>query len=82
MICTPHPILFGLLNGRGGGRKLVCEGRKGIVEFWCKNLKKKDNLEDLGVDGEIILKQTFKKKDEMALTRLIWLRIETSEGLL
>jgi hypothetical protein len=29
------------------------------VEFWCENLKKKDNLEDLGMDGMIILKETF-----------------------
>jgi hypothetical protein len=39
-------------------------------------------LEELGVDEGIILKQTFKKYDERALTRLIWLRIETSGGLL
>jgi hypothetical protein len=33
-------------------------------EFWWKNLKERDHLEDLGIDGNIILKCTLKKKDE------------------
>jgi hypothetical protein len=30
--------------------------------FWWGNLKERDHLEDLRVDGRIILKQIFKKK--------------------
>lgn len=40
------------------------------------------NLEDLGVDGDIILELIFKKYGRKALTGLIWLRIGTGVGLL
>jgi len=35
----------------------ACVGSKrGVYRVWCGNLRERDNLEDLGVDGRIILK--------------------------
>jgi hypothetical protein len=41
-----------------------------------------DHLEDLGVDGSIILKCVIKKREREAWTGFIWLRIGTGGGLL
>jgi hypothetical protein len=34
---------------------------RGHTEFWWKNLRERDHVEDTGVDGRIILKFMFKK---------------------
>jgi len=58
------------------GRAEVCTG------FWWENLKERDHLEDLGIDGRIKLRWIFKKWDVRAWTGSIWLRIGTGGGLL
>jgi hypothetical protein len=44
--------------------------------------EERDHLEDLCVDGRIVLKQILKKWDGRIGTGFIWLRIETRRGFL
>jgi hypothetical protein len=44
------------------------------AEVWCENLRQTDHLEDLGVDGKIILKWIFKNSNG-AWTGLILFRV-------
>jgi hypothetical protein len=58
-------------------------GKKRVVHrvLWGK-LSERDILEDLAVDGRIILRWIFRKLDLRAWTELICLRIRTGGGLL
>jgi len=49
--------------------------------FWWGNLRERNHLEDLGVDGKIILKCIFKKL-EGVWNLVIWFWIGTGCGLL
>jgi hypothetical protein len=52
------------------------------TRFWLGNLRERNHLEDLVVDGGIILKCIFKKWNGGVWTGLIWLKIGTGDGLL
>jgi hypothetical protein len=54
----------------------VCTG------FWWGNLIERDHLEDIGVDGRIILKWSLNNWEWGSWVGLIWLRIGTGGGLL
>jgi hypothetical protein len=58
------------------------EMRSVIQFFWLENLKGRDHLEDLSIDGRIILERILGKYDGNIWTGFIWLRIGTSGGLL
>jgi len=45
--------------------------------FWWGDLRERDYLEDLGVDGRIILRWILRKWDVVAWTGSTWLRIGT-----
>ena len=61
-----------------GGHAARMGGGYVHTEFWWRNLKAGDDLEDLGTDGRLILKWIFKKWDRAACTGLFWLRIVMS----
>jgi hypothetical protein len=46
--------------------------------FWWGSLMLTDHLKDLGVDGQIIWKQIFKKRDGRTCTELTWFRTQIS----
>jgi hypothetical protein len=56
--------------------------RRGIYRVLVKNQRKRDHLEDLGVDGRMVIKCILRKSVGKACTELIGLRIGTSGVLL
>jgi len=60
---------------------VACMGqRRGVYRVWWRSLRERDNLEDPGFDGRIILRWLFRKWDVEAWSGFIWLRIGTGGG--
>ena len=51
------------------GREARMAERSGTYRVWCGNLRKRDHLEEIGVDGRIILKWIFKNWDWIDLAQ-------------
>jgi len=60
--------------------QLVWERGEGYTGFWWGNLRERDHLEDLGIDGRIILRWIFRKGVVGVWTGSGWLRIGTCGG--
>jgi hypothetical protein len=54
----------------GWAGNVACMKKKGNTEFWWGNLKERQPLKDLGVDGK--LKLIFKEQDGRAKNGFIW----------
>jgi len=52
------------------------------TEFWWDNLRERDHLEDLDLDGRVIFKWIFRKWDPGVWTGFLWIRIRTGGGRL
>ena len=50
--------------------------------IWWGNMRERDHLGDLDIDGMIILKLIFSKWDGVAWTKLLWHRNRTGGELL
>jgi len=67
-------------NEMGGACSTYGEGEV-CTGFWWGNLRERDQLEDLGLDGRIILRWIFRNLDMGTRTGLIWLRKGAGGGL-
>jgi hypothetical protein len=54
--------------------------RRSVQSFWYGNMREREHVEDLGVDGRIILRLILRKWDVGAWTATSWLRIGTCGG--
>jgi hypothetical protein len=52
------------------------------TKILSENPNGRDNPEDTGIDGKIILKRILGKQSGKVWTKFIWLRIRTNDGLL
>ena len=59
--------------------QVACVGKKrNAYKYLVGNLKERNHLEDIGVDGRITLKRTLNKQDARVWASFIWLRRRTN----
>jgi len=64
VICNVHQTLYGSTNRGGKGVQdvwRVSSRREIHTMYWWRNLRCRDHLEDVGIDGKIILKWILNK---------------------
>jgi hypothetical protein len=81
LYCSPNVVTVISEDQLGGTCRTLGENLN-ACRFWWGNLKERDYLENLVIDGRVIVKYILKKWDGRVLTGLIWLRIGPSCGLL
>ena len=59
----------------GGACGTLPVEREICAEFWLGNVKERDHLEYLGIDGKIILKCMLQNQDKTTCSGLFWIRI-------
>jgi hypothetical protein len=64
-------------NVMGGACSEDGGGERHVQDFWWRNLRERDNWEDPGLDGMIIIRWMFRKWDVGVWTGLGWVRVET-----
>ena len=60
----------------------ICGGKRNAYRVLMGNLKERDHLEGLGIDGRTVLELLLKKYNGRAWTGLIWLRTGKSDRLM
>ena len=72
----PHQVFLGgqIKEGRMGAACDIWGRNEMPTRFWWVNLKKRENSQDLGVDGSIILKLVMNTYYGRVWTGFIWLR--------
>jgi len=80
MICTPSIIRE--IKSSNGEIWHVWKTGEVQIGFRWGDLRELVHLEDLDVDGKLILKWIFKQLDGKEWVGLFWFRIETGGGLL
>jgi hypothetical protein len=84
LYCSPRYCSGGKIEKSEMGRACSAYGRqeRHIQGIWWGNLREKDHLGDPGVDGRIILRWIFRKRDVEVWTGASWLRTGTVGRLL
>jgi len=80
--CTPHPVLWGdkIEKNKMGGACSAYGGQYTCIHGFGGEAEGKNHLEDPGVNGSIILRWIFRKRNVGVWTGSRWLRKGTGGG--